>query len=473
MPSFPLLSPALPLQGHDTVALQQAMAALAAGGDLAMGQPPGASERAARLALRVARAAGASPGACAHAALAARLRWCGAGATAAGAARLLGDDVGARHALLARLPALRRDDALAAVDAEVAAMLAAMLGLPAAVEQALGASPGLPQALRADDDLIHYVALGSDLEVLARLHGPDAALAAIDRLAGARYPASLAALAREQAPDWLREQEDDATATLLPSFLPASAPLTLVADAFELKLPWLAGYARRVALLAQRAAAQCGLTDEQQRLLVRAALLHGIGRAAVPNALWQRPRRLGASELDAVRRVPYRTALAIGAIPGLEQEAQLAAQAYERLDGSGYFRGMGAADLDMGQRLLAAATVLVALRAPRPWRAPHPPAAAAALLAAQVTGGRLDRDAVAAVQAAAHALGAAPGQSILSARETEVLRRLSLGQGPREAGRALRLSAGAIHAHAENAFHKLGCSTLPAATLRALTLALV
>lgn len=261
-------------------------------------------------------------------------------------------------------------------------------------------------------------------------------------------------------------------------FLPASVPLTLVADAVELKLPWLAGHSRRVAALAQRAAAVLGLPEAQQRLLARAALLHGLGRAAVPNPVWEQPRRLAAGERGAMPQAPYWTARAAGAIAGLEQEAALAAQAWVRLDAGGYARSLEDAGPGMAQRVLAGAVIHVALRSPRPWRPAYAPAAALALLEAEAAGGRLDRDAVRAVSAAASAVptidtGPAAATDTLSARETDVLRRVSLGQRERDIARALRLSTGAVRTHADAIIDKLGCTTRQGATLRALTLGLI
>ena len=306
-----------------------------------------------------------------------------------------------------------------------------------------------------------------DTDMLARLRRahPDPDVAG-DIAATLGLPATV-----EQA---LRERRVD-DAPLLPSqFLPVSASLTLVADVTELRLPWLAGHARRVAVLAQQAAALCGLAEDAQRLLVRAALLHGFGRTAVAASVWERRGKLGTADRDAVRRAPYWTARAGAGIGGLEDEVQLASQVYERLDGSGYYRSLDADSLGMPQRLLAVSVAFVALRTPRPWRAAHEAAAARALLEAQVTGGRLDRDALDAVSAAALQLHpSAPARSPLSARETDVLRRISLGETERDAARALRLSTGAIRTHLEHILATLGCATRPAATLRALTLNLL
>jgi len=459
----------MPLHGHDSVTLVQALQILGSAGDLAMGQPPGHSERAARLARRLARAAGADDTQALHAGLVAQLRWSGSLAAAPGFAALPGGDIGGRRALLADPFAprsFRGSAALAAIHAEVGGELAAILGLPAAVEHALrrlfarGAEAG------------RIAALAGDLELLARTHGLDAALAMIARLAGRRYPAALAQLAAQQAGAWLDELAQPEDGAGAPGFLPLSAPLAPVLDAIELKLPWLAGYGRRVAFLARQAAILAGLPDTVQRALVRAALLHGLGRAGVPNAVWQGAHKLEGAAREAARRAPYWTALLLGRIPGLEDDGALASQAYERLDGSGYYRGMDAAVLHKPQRILAAAVAHAALRAPRPWRAAHDEAAATALLDAQVAAGRFDREAVALVTAAA-GQATAPVPDGLSGREREVLLRISRGESERTAARAMRLSTGAVRTHLERVLDQLGCATRPAATLRALALGLM
>lgn len=298
---------------------------------------------------------------------------------------------------------------------------------------------------------------------LQRAH-PDPAIAA-DIAATLGLPASIEAA--------LRAGHGDADASSA-DFLPVSASLTLVADVAELALPWFAGHTRRVAALVQEAAGLAGLAHDDGRLLVRAALLHGLGRAGVPVAVWTQRGKLNAAGRDAVRRAPHWTARLGAAVGGLDLESQLASTVYERLDGSGYYRRLDAQSLGMPQRLLAAGVAWVALRSPRPWRAPHAASAARALLAAQVSGGRLDRVAVDAICAAAANLPAyAPAHSPLSARETDILRRLSLGESVRDMARALRLSSAAIHTHRDRILLALGCATRPAATLRALTLNLI
>ncbi len=467
-----------------TVTVADAVQALAMVGDLSMGQPTDQSIRTAQLAVRIAAADGAGDAACATARWVALLRWSGCTANAAGFAALMGDDVGGRNAMLTHtLPAnhpltFTSVAPLAEVHCEVSGDIAGMLGLSAAVEEGLrhvfehADGSGMPARLRAPDipTVVYHVVLAGDLEILARAHGLDGALRLIRQMGDRKYPAALVELAAAHAREWLDALEGDAAAT--PAAADHHVPLTVVADMIELKLPWLAGYSRRVAELASAAGAIAGLTAQQQACLARAALIHGIGRAAVPNTVWERSGKLHGADWEKIRLVPYWTARAATHVPALAAEAQLASHVYERIDGSGYFRSLAQEALSPSHRILAAAAAWTALCSPRPWRAAYDPAAATALLTAQA--GRFDPSAVDAVIAAAgHATIAPPKRGVLSDREAEVLRHISTGASNKEAARALRISPSTVRTHMESIFRKLECSTRAAATLKALTAGLI
>jgi DNA-binding CsgD family transcriptional regulator len=79
------------------------------------------------------------------------------------------------------------------------------------------------------------------------------------------------------------------------------------------------------------------------------------------------------------------------------------------------------------------------------------------------------------VIAAAEARSApAPARvGLLSARETEVLRHISLGQTSRETARAMKISPANVRAYVDTIFDKLGAASRPAATLKALARGLI
>ena len=467
----------------ETITVEDAVQVLALVGDLSMGLPPDHSIRTARLAARLAEDNGDALDACTGTRMVALLRWSGSTATAVGFSHLLGDDVAGRHAMVTRT--LRGAGGLsfasvlplAQMQCEVAGDIAALLGLPADGEASLRHLFGSHHRGDMQDALfarnipraVFYVRLAGDLEVLAPAHGTAGALRLIGERAGVKYPASLVQRLVPHAQAWLAALEEPSCAADYAGH-DRRVPLRLVADVIELKLPWLTGYSRRTAALVRKSAALAGMLPLEERPLVRAALLHGIGRVAVPNMTWERPGKLDKADWEQVRKVPFWTARAGNQVPAVQAEATLASFVYERLDGSGYFRKARAEAMGMQERMLAAAAAFAALCSPRPWRPAHGEVAAATLLTAQAAAGRFDRRAVEAVIAAARATAPALPQrdAAFSDREIDVMRHISQGATSREAARALRISPASVRMHVDSIFDKLESTSRPAMTLKAL-----
>jgi HD-GYP domain-containing protein (c-di-GMP phosphodiesterase class II) len=252
--------------------------------------------------------------------------------------------------------------------------------------------------------------------------------------------------------------------------------IELIADVIDLKLPWMTGYSRSVARVASACHLLLGGAKERAAELYAAGLIHGIGRAAVPNAIWNSPARLSAAAWEKVRLVPYWTSRAGRQTGTLGPAAELASYAYERLDGSGYFRGASGSGLSFDARVLSAAVAHVALGAQRPWREALPHAEVAQRLREEARAGRFDTDIVEALTELKDtpARGARARQrGALSAREIDVLRSISRGASNKEAARELELSPSTVRTHVESAFRKLECSTRAAATLKASALGLI
>jgi DNA-binding NarL/FixJ family response regulator len=105
---------------------------------------------------------------------------------------------------------------------------------------------------------------------------------------------------------------------------------------------------------------------------------------------------------------------------------------------------------------------------------------AAAVLGEEVSAGRFDADSVGALlsfEKEGHEPAVDRNRparaSLLSPRETEVLRHISLGASNKEVARALLMSPSTVRTHVESVFRKLECSTRAAATLKASTLGLI
>ena len=234
----------------------------------------------------------------------------------------------------------------------------------------------------------------------------------------------------------------------------------------DLISPYLAGHSSAVARFANGAAERCRVDAEDATALRRAALVHDLGRVAIGAEIWQKPGLLSADEWEQVRLHPYHTQRVLSRSPFLVSLVPIAASQHERLDGSGYHRGVSGAELSLPARLLAAADAYQAMTEPRPYRESLPAERAARELAAQADGGRLDPAAVAAViEAAGQPAPRLERPAGLTEREAEVVGMLARGFQTKQVAHALGISAKTADRHVQNAYRKIGISTRAAATL--------
>ena len=242
----------------------------------------------------------------------------------------------------------------------------------------------------------------------------------------------------------------------------------------DLISPYLAGHSSAVARLASGAAERCRVDAEDATALRRAALVHDLGRVAIGAEIWQKPGPLSADEWEQVRLHPYHTERVLSRSPFLVSLVPIAASQHERLDGSGYHRGVSGAELSLPARLLAAADAYQAMTEPRPYRESLPAERAARELAAEADGGRLDPAAVAAViEAAGQPAPRLERPAGLTEREAEVVGMLARGFQTKQVAHALGISAKTADRHVQNAYRKIGISTRAAATLFAMEHGLV
>ena len=115
-----------------------------------------------------------------------------------------------------------------------------------------------------------------------------------------------------------------------------------------------------------------GLSSSEVGDLRRTALLHDIGKLAVPNRILDMPGQLSPAEWDVVRAHPRYTFEILDRVPRLREMAFDASLHHERLDGRGYYRGVSGDALPLSARIMAVADVYDALLADRPYRAGLP-----------------------------------------------------------------------------------------------------
>jgi HD-GYP domain-containing protein (c-di-GMP phosphodiesterase class II) len=247
------------------------------------------------------------------------------------------------------------------------------------------------------------------------------------------------------------------------------AALAAIADFTDVKSPYTIGHSRGVADLAGDAARTMGMGEAAATLIRRAGLVHDLGRLGVPNTIWDKQAPLSASETERVRLHPYLTERMLAYSPALAPLAAIAIQHHERLDGSGYPRGISGNAVTPEGRLLAAADFYRSRTEPRPHRPAGTPQEAASHAQGEVRAGRLDGDAVAAVLVAAghRATRRQAMPAGLTRREVEVLRLLAQGLSNSEIAQRLVISRKTAGHHVEHIYAKTGTTNRALASLYA------
>jgi HD-GYP domain-containing protein (c-di-GMP phosphodiesterase class II) len=324
------------------------------------------------------------------------------------------------------------------------------------------------------------------IEVFHRTAGVDAAIRAARERSGTQFDPALVELLAEHADDVLGDLDDISTWDAVIDAEPSLAgrhlsddqldgALEAVADFVDLKSPYTLGHSLRVADLAARGAERLGLPGDEVRALRRAGLLHDLGRLGVPNTIWDKAGPLSPAEWERVRLHPYLSERMICYSPTLAPLGTLAASHHERLDGSGYPRGLSGSGLTPAMRVLAAADVYAAVTEPRPHRPAYAPVEAQELIRAEVRAGRLDPDGAGAVLAAAGHPSSRrrDGVAGLTAREIEVLRLLARGCSSKEIAETLVITRKTARNHVQHIYEKAGVSNRAQASLFAVSHGLI
>jgi HD-GYP domain-containing protein (c-di-GMP phosphodiesterase class II) len=372
--------------------------------------------------------------------------------------------------------------------AAMAGRLATELRLSEAVQAAVGSSyeqwdgKGWPGRLAGEavPRAARLAQLSEFVEVAHRIGGVEAACELAVRRAGSQFDPTLSALVHsngevifaglDETPTWEAVISSEPALRVVLGDPEFEQALTAIADFVDLKSPYTLGHARAVSDLAATTGTQLGLSDTEVATLRRAGLVHDLGRLGVSNAIWDKPGRLGAGEWERVRFHPYLTERMLRQSDALAPLAAIAVAHRERLDGSGYPRGLSGAAISLPARIVGAADAYQAMCEPRPYRAALARDTAAEELREDAAAGRLDADVVAAVlTAAGHRVARRRERPAgLTAREVDVLRLLSRGLSNKEIATALVITPKTARNHVEHIYAKIGASTRVTASLYAM-----
>ena len=375
-----------------------------------------------------------------------------------------------------------------AAHCDVAATLAERLGLEPSlhepIRQIFARWDGKGQPAVREEEIalsVRLVQLADIVEAHRSADGPDAALAVARKRAGTQFDPTLVAELERHVDDVFAGLDDETTWDEVVAAEPTPSPpiveeklddtFAVAADFADLKSPFFRGHSRGVAALAAHAAGLLGLPAGEVASVRRAALLHDLGRTGIPNTIWDKPSALTESERERVRLHSYYTERALARPAALARLSAIAAVHHERLDGSGYHRGLAGASLSASGRVLAAADAYHAMTEPRPHRPPLQPQQAAGELRRDVRSGRFDADAAEAVLSAAGHRASSRRRSApagLTPRELEVLVLLARGASTRQIAKTLVIAQKTAANHVEHIYAKIDVSTRAAATLYAM-----
>ena len=145
--------------------------------------------------------------------------------------------------------------------------------------------------------------------------------------------------------------------------------------------------------LALAIARQVALSDEGQRVLRTAGLLHDVGKIGVPDRILRKPGRLTEDEMDVVKQHAMLSEIIVKEVPNLTEVMAAVGSHHERWDGNGYPRGLKGAEIPFLGRILAVADAWSAMTTDRPYRKALSHSAAREELQ-KVAGAQLDPDIV-------------------------------------------------------------------------------
>jgi HD-GYP domain-containing protein (c-di-GMP phosphodiesterase class II) len=133
--------------------------------------------------------------------------------------------------------------------------------------------------------------------------------------------------------------------------------------------PYTVGHQRRVSQIAANIGRDMGLSEDSLRDLRLAAMLHDLGKFAIPSDLLAKPGKLTSPEFALIKTHPQVAYNILEPITLPGKTAEIILQHHERLNGSGYPQGLAGDEILLEARILSVADVMEAMCSHRPYRA--------------------------------------------------------------------------------------------------------
>ncbi len=163
-----------------------------------------------------------------------------------------------------------------------------------------------------------------------------------------------------------------------------------LAKALEAKDPYTAGHSARVARWSVRLARHMGLSEEETEILKQGALMHDLGKIAIPDAILNKPEKLTDEEFAAMRNHPEMTANIMRPLHRFDRHREIAAWHHERWDGCGYPDGLRGKEIPLLARIVSIADTWDAMTGDRVYRKGMPDERALKILVEERESGQWD-----------------------------------------------------------------------------------
>ena len=170
----------------------------------------------------------------------------------------------------------------------------------------------------------------------------------------------------------------------------AETVLFALARSIEGKDPYTEGHCERLSLYSQRLAVRLGLPDEEVRALVRAGVVHDVGKVAVPDAILLKAGPLDEQEWALMREHPIVGERICKGLKSFRLVLPIIRHHHEKIDGSGYPDGLKGEKIPRTARVMSIVDVFDALTTERPYRGPLPIEKALAIMQEEVDKGWWD-----------------------------------------------------------------------------------
>jgi putative nucleotidyltransferase with HDIG domain len=148
--------------------------------------------------------------------------------------------------------------------------------------------------------------------------------------------------------------------------------LTGWSRALDLRDKETEGHSQRVTEMTVRLARRMGVDDSEIVHIRRGALLHDIGKMAIPDSILHKPGSLSGDEWEIMKKHPVYAYEMLSPIAFLKPALDIPYCHHEKWDGSGYPRGLKGEQIPLAARVFAVVDVWDALRSDRPYRKARP-----------------------------------------------------------------------------------------------------